>query len=77
VDLLKQYPVLLNWDKRSQTPYFEYSKEDIRHEVWFENRNSLTKKIELIKKYKIEQIAIWHAGMLNTSFLKPLEEFLE
>ncbi|MFC1709078.1 glycosyl hydrolase family 18 protein [Candidatus Omnitrophota bacterium] len=77
VDLLKQYPAVLKWDNKSQTPYFKYSQGSVQHEVWFENQRSIAKKIELIKKYDIDHIAIWHLGIMDASLFEPIESFLE
>jgi len=77
VDLLKQYPAVLKWDRKNQTPYFKYSKDGVRHQVWFENQNSISEKIELIKRYKINHIAFWHLGILDPSLSESIDLFLK
>jgi spore germination protein YaaH len=76
-ELIKKYNADLLWDHKSLAPYFKYSDaEGIRHEVWFENQKSLLDKIEVIKDYKINNIAIWHLGILDPSLSESLEQFL-
>lgn len=34
-----------------------------RHEVWYENKNSISLKLDLVKKYKLAGILIWRLGL--------------
>jgi spore germination protein YaaH len=75
--LLEKHSVKLNWDNKSSTPYFVYNDGGIKHTVWFENKKSISEKIQIIRKFKIKHIAFWHLGFLDPSFSDPLELFLE
>ena len=77
LELIKENSAQLIWDRKSQSPYFTYTKSGSQHEVWFENKESIAKKIQLIKKYSIDHIAIWHLGMLEASLSESLSSFLE
>lgn len=64
--LIKKYAAKLRWDKKSRSPYFLYYDENkIKHQVWFENKKSILEKIKIIKKNKIQHIALWHLGILD------------
>lgn len=77
VELLKQFPARLMWDRKSQTPYFRYSNDGVQHQVWFENQRSISSKIQLIKKYNINHIAFWHLSIMNSTLSEPLDSFLK
>lgn len=74
--LIDKFKAKLKWDRESQTPYFSYYEKRIKHDVWFENNKSISAKIKLIKRYKIQHIAFWHLGILDPSISKSLELFL-
>ncbi|MBL7132155.1 MAG: hypothetical protein ISS45_12285, partial [Candidatus Omnitrophica bacterium] len=74
-ELIEKHSARLRWDRKSQTPYFRYSKGGISHQVWFEDQKSISRKIQIIKKYKINKIALWHLGILSPSLSEPLESF--
>ncbi|MDD5006252.1 MAG: glycosyl hydrolase family 18 protein [Candidatus Omnitrophica bacterium] len=65
----------INWDKKSQSPYFSYSKDGAGHVVWFENEQSMAKKIQILRKYKIQSISLWHMGLLDPVFLEDITSF--
>jgi spore germination protein len=77
IELAEENSAQLIWDRKSQSPYFTYFKAGARHMVWFESQESITKKIQLIKKYNINHIAIWHLGMMDVSLAESLASFLE
>ncbi|MFH1622364.1 MAG: glycosyl hydrolase family 18 protein [Candidatus Omnitrophota bacterium] len=74
--LFLDYPLEKRWDKKSQSPYFRYSKGGVKHEVWFEDKESLSEKIQIIKNYHINNIALWHVGILDPSLSDTLQDFL-
>ena len=72
-NLIDTCQVKLNWDKKSQSPYFSYSNGGLIHNVWFENEKSIRQKLNIIKKHKIKNIGIWHLGMLDSAFLESFQ----
>ncbi|CUH95751.1 putative secreted protein [Propionispora sp. 2/2-37] len=46
------------FDEASKSPYFKYDN----HEVWFENADSTSAKLDIIAKYNPAGIAIWRLG---------------
>lgn len=50
-------------DPDAGTPWFEYVDENgVRHEVWYEDAQSLCQKAALVKKYNLAGIALWRMG---------------
>ena len=73
--IIDRYGLKLNWHKKSHSPYFSYYKDGIKHEVWFENKQSIRRKLNIIEKYKIQHIAFWHLGILEPSLSEALNPF--
>ncbi|NLW57112.1 MAG: SH3 domain-containing protein [Firmicutes bacterium] len=60
--LINQYKIAPKWHEEYKTPYFSYTKSGVKHEVWYENRQSTAAKLELIDKYNLRGVAIWRLG---------------
>ncbi len=60
--LINQYKIAPKWHEQYQTPYFTYTKSGVKHEVWYENRQSTAAKLELIDQYNLRGVAIWRLG---------------
>lgn len=63
----------LRWDPLSQTPWFEYTLNDIKYTVWFENVNSVWHKIEKGKENNIGGIFVWRLGGEDPEIWKTIE----
>jgi len=51
----------INFDERSQTPYFEYRAGDgSNHEVWFEDIRSIKAKFDLIDEFNLRGAGYWN-----------------
>lgn len=54
----------LQWDARANTPYFTYYDANGNfHEVWYENTDSTSWKLDLVDKYNLGGIALWRLGL--------------
>ncbi len=59
----KAYGATLQYDRLSQSPSFRYTDEQGRaHEVWFENAESTTAKLEAAKEAEIRGVYVWMFG---------------
>lgn len=66
------------WDDKSKVPYFKYWESSGQaHEVWFENANSLSHKLNIVNEFNIRGIAIWRLGLEDTEMWKVLESRIE
>lgn len=51
------------WDDSSKSPHFAYKDTDgITHQIWYENKESLKYKLDLVTKYDIAGAALWKLG---------------
>jgi Predicted glycosyl hydrolase len=63
MNLVQKFGVPIEWDESAKSPHFSYTGSDgVEHQVWFENRESLKYKLDLVNKYDIAGIAIWKLG---------------
>jgi spore germination protein len=67
-DLAKRYNSNIIFDQASLTPMFSYQDEQgNKHEVWFENSDSIVSKIRLAWQMGISGVALWRLGMEDPS----------
>lgn len=75
MNIAKQYNKKVIFDKKTKTPMFAYvDKAGAKHEVWFENKESILAKIELAYDLGIRGIALWRLGMEDDSMWEMLEK---
>lgn len=61
-DIRKKYSGKIEWDQDSQSPYLRYKKEGNEHEIWFENKRSIEKKIKLLSEFQLKGLVFWRLG---------------
>lgn len=66
------YKSAIKWDEVSSTPHFAYFQDGKRHEVWFEDKRSVSEKLSILKKHGIKNLALWRLGGED----KDIYEFL-
>lgn len=55
-----KYNAQIMFDEKSQAPYFNYTDENgIEHVVWFEDRRSMTAKLNLVMELNLGGISLW------------------
>jgi spore germination protein YaaH len=64
----------VRWDDESQSAFFFYWDGGVKHEVWFENGFSITRKVRLAKKYGIRGVAIWRMGFEDEQYWVKLRQ---
>ncbi len=64
-------------DELGEQPYiiFPDEKDPTFHQIYFEDQNSLKKKVELAKKYKLAGVALWALGYEDEKLLEPLRGY--
>lgn len=62
-------------EKEGQEPFIIISENSYFRQVFYENKDSLTKKLNLVKKYKLGGIAFWALGYEDSTILNPLIYF--
>lgn len=59
LDLARRYGAEIQFDEKSQTPYFNYYKNGEQHEVWFDDPRSISEKLGLIDEYGLAGVSWW------------------
>lgn len=60
VHLAMKYQVPIQYSVENQSPYFHYVDEQgIRHEIWFDDARSISRKMQLVRQYQLEGVGAW------------------
>ncbi|OYD08828.1 glycosyl hydrolase family 18 protein [Paludifilum halophilum] len=61
--LAKKRGATINYDQKDQAPWFKYTDDNGNdHIVWYENKQSVQAKLDLVKKYNLRGISYWVLG---------------
>lgn len=60
--VVQEHHLSVQWDTSSQSPYVEFTDQNGRHVIWFENSKSVAQKILLAKELDVRGIAFWRLG---------------
>lgn len=72
--IMQTYKVQSDFDLKSQSPYHTYYDENgVYHEIWMENQQSLTLKVELSSQKQLGGISFWRIGTGFDDLYKVLE----
>src|SRR5690606_28305493 len=55
--------VTIRFDHRSRTPFYQYTTNGQKHEVWFEDARSLASKFALVKQQKWAGMGGWQMNL--------------
>lgn len=75
-NMVSQQGIQVFTDAVSQTPHFDYYNNGILHEVWYEDSDSILKKLDLVGGYNLGGIGIWRLGYDNGSFWAAIRQKL-
>ncbi len=73
IETASRHGVRVQWDDTAKVPYYRYGAG---REVWFEDRSSLSHKLELVKKYGLAGISIWRLGQEDPGIWTVIREQL-
>lgn len=62
VKIANEHDVEIQFDETAQTPVFEYEKNGVNHEVWFENVESFAPRIDLAEEFGVAGVMFWRQG---------------
>lgn len=62
-------------DETGQQPYIIIPENNYYRQIYYEDENSLSKKLELAQKYNLAGVAFWALGYESTNILEPLKSF--
>lgn len=58
-ELAARYNAEIQYDERTQTPYFNYTENGTRHVVWFDDPRSIYAKLRLIDEFDLAGASWW------------------
>ena len=58
-DLALRFGSEIRFDEASQTPYFNYTENGVRHVVWFDDPRSIQTKLGLINEFNLAGVSYW------------------
>jgi len=68
--------VPISFDAVAQSPYFHYTNENLQHEVWFEDVQSIDVKFNLIEEYRLRGCSYWQImNLFRASWILLQERF--
>lgn len=59
IQIAIQNDTVIQFDDIAQSPFFQYTRENILHEVWYEDVRSIQAKFDLIKEYGLRGAGYW------------------
>lgn len=74
VEKARQVRTNIIFDRPSQSPWFQYTEDGVRHVVWFEDLRSWQGKFDLVKGYGLSGVGIWTVMSLYRAGLELLGE---
>ncbi|MGI5839683.1 MAG: glycosyl hydrolase family 18 protein [bacterium] len=70
--LIEEYEVPVQWDDTAKEPFFFYVSDGEKHEVWFQNPNSLHAKMTLVETYGLRGLGLWPLAFAFPAFWAEL-----
>jgi len=52
----------VNWDEKTMTPWINYQKEGENYQIYYENKESLKRKVDLVKQNQLGGYGFWALG---------------
>ena len=66
----------ISFDEIAMSPFFQYEKDGVLHEVWFEDVRSLAEKYSLLPQYGLRGIGVWQImSLLRAGWLLFRDRF--
>ena len=60
VHIAAENGVSIQYDDLAQSPHFNYTRNGIAHEVWFEDVRSIEAKLNLAREYELLGVGYWN-----------------
>ncbi|MEN6411148.1 MAG: glycosyl hydrolase family 18 protein [Veillonellales bacterium] len=77
MNLVQRFNVPVLWDQSAKSPHFSYTGTDgITHQVWYENKESLQYKLDLVNQYDIAGTALWKLGEEDPGYWQVFKDKL-
>ncbi len=61
--LYRKHKVVVHYSVKQQAPYLTYWSHAKQYTIWYENAQSVKKKISLIREYQLHGFSAWALGL--------------
>ena len=68
-------PEKIEWSEPWGTPWFAYTENGAKHEVWFENVRSVEAKLDVCRKLGVGGVAAWRLGDEDPKFWEVIGRY--
>ena len=76
-NLASSHNAKIEFDPVAKCPHFDYTDSDgTKHQVWFENDESISYKLELVKSLKLKGVGVWRMGTMDKNYWDMLRKKL-
>lgn len=65
-ELATRYNAEILYDEKTQTPYFYYTENGVRHVVWFDDPRSIEAKLGLVEEFDLAGVSYWTVNRCYT-----------
>lgn len=62
-NVFKNHKVITNYSTEHETPYLTYWRHSKKYVIWYENAQSIEKKMNLVKQYNLHGFSAWALGL--------------
>ncbi|MDF2567633.1 MAG: spore peptidogylcan hydrolase, partial [Oscillospiraceae bacterium] len=59
IELAQRVGARIEYDEKSQAPFFNYYSEGKQHVVWFDDARSIQARLGLVEKYNLGGVSYW------------------
>ena len=68
-------PEYIHWHEHWATPWFTYTENDVKHEVWFEDVRSIEAKLKVCERLGVGGVAAWRLGDEDPKFWEAIGRY--
>lgn len=62
-NVFKKHKVTVGYSAEHETPYLTYWRRSKKYVIWYENAQSIEKKMDLVKRYNLHGFSAWALGL--------------
>lgn len=74
VDFIKKYKLTPTFDQNAGQNYVEYTEGSLNYKLWIEDKDSVKRRIETIKKYNLVGFSAWRKGFETSDIWSTVAE---
>lgn len=75
-NILAQYGVEAIWDDETQQNFAQFEADGAKYQIWLEDMESMTAKLNLMSEYRLAGVAAWKLGLEKAEIWDAIEAYL-